>query len=430
MEVSCPNCYATYPINPEKLPEKGATPTCKKCGVAFTIVRATGDPVKDRAQRMKGYVLIRESQKEELYREKAGSSGKISRKSLSAKTVLESRSFRRGAWAAGIALLVCCAAFFVWKNQVHGRFEKALQKSLVQASNNQFAVTFQKVSFSWFGGLTRDRGCIHGLSVTNLATRDTLTLAEKIHFDLETSKRRFITRPFNIYADGKTAKTVLKGCVLDTREGEASYLSFRTDEAYSVVNGIELFTILDMEASFHFNAKEGQENRPFISGDGHFQLRAGEIHVWSEPIISGADMLLSLKNGVLPKYRPAGEAKHGNVMELFRTQWGENLAVAALERFSFTFFGSTVKASGALEFQNPMEQSQASLMVSVKNLRPIMKYIHRVNEKAFDQILVTLVALDEKNAGAYNKTADSLELSFSYKDSRMMLNDQDIQSLL
>jgi predicted Zn finger-like uncharacterized protein len=103
MEVSCPNCYAIYPINPEKLPEKGATPTCKKCGVAFTIVRATGDPVKDRAQRMKGYVLIREGQREELHRERVSSSKKISRKNVSVKAVLESRSFRRGVWIAGCA---------------------------------------------------------------------------------------------------------------------------------------------------------------------------------------------------------------------------------------------------------------------------------------------------------------------------------------
>jgi hypothetical protein len=54
--VDIEKTYAIYPINQEKLPQKGATPTCKKCGVAFTIVKATGDPVKDRAQRMKGYV--------------------------------------------------------------------------------------------------------------------------------------------------------------------------------------------------------------------------------------------------------------------------------------------------------------------------------------------------------------------------------------
>jgi predicted Zn finger-like uncharacterized protein len=430
MEVSCPNCYATYPINPEKLPEKGATPTCKKCGAAFTIVRATGDPVRDRAHRMKGYVLIREGQREELHRERVSSSEKISRKNLSVKAVLESRSFRRGAWIAGIALLVCCAAFLVWKNHVHGRFEKALKSSLIYASNERFAVNFESVSFSWLGGLIRDQGLIHGLSVTDHKTRQTHKLAEKIHFDLEASRKRFITRPFNIQVDGKGAKTVLKGCVLETREGDESHLTFKADEAYLIVNSIEWFTVQAMEISFLFNATGRQENRRFISGDGDFCIRAGEIQVWSEPIIKNTDILLSIKNGVLATAQTALAPTSGNVMDLLRTQWGENQAVAALERCSFTVFGSTVKAAGTLEFQNPMERSKASMIVSVNKLSPIMKYIHRVSEITFDRILVTLVALDEKNASAYNKAADSLELSLSYRDSGIRVNEQEIQSLL
>jgi hypothetical protein len=119
-----------------------------------------------------------------------------------------------------------------------------------------------------------------------------------------------------------------------------------------------------------------------------------------------------------------------NVMDLLGSRWGENQAVAALERCSFTVFDSTVKAAGTLEFKNPMERSKASLVVSVNNFSSIMKYIHRVSEQTFDRILVTLVALDEKNAGAYNKAADSLEFSLSYRDSRARLNEQEIQSLL
>lgn len=430
MEVSCPNCYTTYPINLEKLPEKGATPTCKKCGVAFTIVRATGDPIKDRAQRMKGYVLIRESKREELYREKLSASGKSSRKSFSAKALLASRSFRRAALITGVAFLVGFAAFSVWKRQVHNRFEASLKTSLVRASNKEFALSFEKVSFSWLGGVIRDRGSIHGLSITNLETRETLKLVDRIHFDLEASKKRFVTRPFSIYADGKIAKTVLKGCVLDIREGNAPHLRFKTDEAYSVVYGIELFTLLDMELLFHFNPRNGGEPPPFVSGDADFQFRAGEIHVRSEPIFKGVDILLSLKNGVFPKDHSAEGPIHLNVMDLLRNQWGKNQAIAFLERCSFSIFGATLRASGALEFQNPIEQSKADLTVSVSQFRPIMQYLHRVNEKAFDRILVSLVALDEKNASAYNRATDSLALSFSYRDARMRVNDQDIQSLL
>ena len=430
MEVSCPHCYATYPINLDKLPEQGATPTCKKCGVAFTIVRATGDPIKDRAQRMKGYVLIRESQKEEVFRQRAGAFRKTSPKDISAKAVLASRTFKRGAWIAGVALLICCTAFFLWKNQVHGRIEKDLKSSLINASNKRFTVTFERVSFSWLAGLTRERGCIHGLALTDHETRETLKLAEKIHFDLEASRKHFITRPFSIHVDGKAAKTVIKGCVLEAGKGDESRLTLKVDEAYSVVNGIELFTVLDMRASFHFKAKEEKENQRFVSGDGGFQLRAGEIHLRSEPIIKRADILLSLKNGMLANGQPAGDITRVHVMDLLRTRLGENRAVASLERCSFTAFGATVKAAGALEFQNPVEQSKASLIVSINNLSPIMKYIHRVNEKAFDRILVTLVALDEKNASAYNRAADSLELSLSYTEAGIRVNDQEIQNLL
>jgi predicted Zn finger-like uncharacterized protein len=427
MEVSCPNCFATYPINPEKLPEKGATPTCKKCGVAFTIVRAAGDPVKDRAQRMKGYVLIRESQREELYREKPGSSQTIGRKKVSALDVLSSRGFKRGAKIAGIVLLLCCAAFFVWKNRVHGRFEEALKRGLIQASNQRLTFTFEKVSFSWLGGVTRDRGTIHGLSVTDHESRETLRLAEKIPFDLHPSRKRLITRPFNIYADGRVAKTVFKGCVIETKEGDRSHFMFKADEAYSVVGGIELFTLLNMELFVDFVAR--QEKERLVSGDGEFLFRAGEVHVWSEPIIKEADILISIKNGVFEKDRTS-ETPQAHVMDLLLTRWGDNQAVASLERCSLNVFGSTVKAAGAFEFQNPKELSKAALNVSIKNLTPIMKYIHRVNEAAFDQILATLVALDEKNTSAYNKAADSLEISLLYQDSTIRLNDQEIQSLL
>jgi len=430
MEVSCPNCYATYPINPVKIPEKGATPTCKKCGVAFTIVRATSDPIKDRAQRMKGYVLIRDGKKEELYHEKLNASGGSSRKGFSAKALLASRSFRLGAWVAGVVFLIGCAGFFVWKHQVHTRFEKALKTGLEQASNEQFAVIYEKVSFSWLGGLTRARGWIHGLSVQNLRTRETLKLADKIPFELEPSKRRFVTTPFNVFADGKIAKTMLKGCVIDTGEGDSFHLRFKTDEAYSIVNGIEVFTVLDMELSFHFKTGNVGENPSFVYGDGDFVLRAGEIHVRSEPVIRGADILLSLKNGVFPKSRTGGAPIPENFMDLLGTEWAENQAAVLLERCSLTILGTTLRASGALEFQNPVEQSKAELTVSVSQFRPIMQYLHRVSEEAFDRVVITLVALDEKNAGAYNRVTDSLDLNLSYKDSRVRVNNQDIQSLL
>jgi predicted Zn finger-like uncharacterized protein len=431
MEVSCPNCYTTYPINPERIPEKGATPTCKKCGVAFTIVKATGDPVKDRAQRMKGYVLVREtSRREEIFRETEALSKKPSQKAFSVKAILENKHFRLGASIAGVALLLCSAAFFIWKSQVHSRFEKTLKTTFAQASSKRFTVAFEDLSFSLLGGLSRDQGCIHGLNITDQENHETLRVTEKIDFVLEPSKKHFITKPFNAHMDGKVCKTVLKGCVLEAQERGGPYLKFKVDEAFSVVNGIELFTVREMEVSFSINGTEWKENPRFVLGDGDFGFRASEIYLWSEPVVRNADILVSVKNGLFTKDQQAGEASPVNHMEIFRTKWGENKAVASLERFSLQVLGSAVKATGKLEFQNPVEGSEASLRVSIKDFSHIMKYIHRLNESVFDRIVVTLVALDERKATVYKQDSDSLDLILSYKNSKIKINDQDLQGFI
>lgn len=430
MEVSCPNCYAVYPIKPEKIPEKGATPTCRKCGNAFTIVKATGDPVRDRAQRMKGYVLIREVQTEEPAGNGTDFSRKAGHKTPSARSLLVGRNLRNGARIAGILLLIFCSAFFVWKNRVHGKFEKALMGSLIQASNDQFTLSVEKVSFSWFGGLARDRGCIHGLSLTNHGTRERLELVDKIHFDLQTSRKHFISKPFDFYLNGAGARTVLKGCVIEARDEGEGHITFRAGEIYSVMNGIETFTVRGVDLSFHLNSKKGKDRQDVNSGDGAFQIRAREVQVTGEPIIKDADMLLAVKNFVLPKVRPGESLKPVSVVDRLRTQWGERRAVAVLERCSLNVFGAKVRAEGSLEFQYPVEQSKGSFNLSISNMSPMMKSLHRINEKAFDRILLTLVVLDERNAGAYNRAADSLAVSFSCRDSRIRVNNQEIQSLL
>ena len=431
MEVSCPNCYATYPINPERIPEKGATPTCKKCGVAFTIVRATGDPVKDRAQRMKGYVLIRDnSRREEIFRDAQSPSKKSSQNTFSVKSILENKHFRLGACIAGVVLLLCSAAFFLWKSQVHSRFEKALRNTFAQASSKRFTFAFEDLNFSLLGGLSRDKGYMHGVSITDRETHGTLKVTEKIYFVLDSSKKHFITKPFSAHMEGKDSKTVLKGCVLEAQEKSGPHLNFKVDEAFSVVNGIELFTVREMEVSFSINGTEWKENPRFVLGDGDFGFRATDIYVWSELVVKNADILVSIKNGLFTKDQHAAEASPVNHMEIFRTKWGENKAVASLERFSLQFLGSAVKASGNLEFQNPVEGSEASLRVSIKDFSNIMKYIHRLNESAFDRIVVTIVALDERKATVYNQDSDSLDLTLSYKNSKIRINDQDLQGFI
>jgi len=58
VEVFCPHCFANYFVPPERIPEEGVTTPCKKCGKSFTMVKASGDPVRDRANRQQGFVVV------------------------------------------------------------------------------------------------------------------------------------------------------------------------------------------------------------------------------------------------------------------------------------------------------------------------------------------------------------------------------------
>jgi len=117
-------------------------------------------------------------------------------------------------------------------------------------------------------------------------------------------------------------------------------------------------------------------------------------------------------------------------MDVFRSKWGENKAVAALDQCSLQVLGSAVKATGRLEFQNPVEESEASLRVSVRDFSHIMKYIHRLNEGAFDGIVAALVTLDEKKATVYNQDSDSLDLTLSYKNAKIKINEQELRGFI
>jgi predicted Zn finger-like uncharacterized protein len=430
MEVSCPNCYTRYPIHPEKIPERGATPTCKKCGVAFTIVKATGDPVKDRTQRMKGYVLIRENTTEEFSRETGTLSKEPNQKILSARKILENKHFRVGAALAGILLLLCSSAFFVWKTKVHSSFEKALKGTFARVSNDGFAIAFDSVRFSVLGGLSREKGCIQGLTIANRQRGVTLKGPDKIYFELEPSQKHFVTKPFDVHVDGKGNRSALKGCVLELQERNGQHVRFTADEAFSILNGIEIFTIRGVEIAFSFQGTEWKENPRLQQGNGEFGVRVKNIEVWSEAVARNVDIMVSVKNGLFAKDQQAGDAIPVNYMNMLRAQWGENKAVAILERCALDVLGSTVKANGRVEFQNPAERSEASLRVSAKDFSHIMKYIHRLNESAFDWIVLALVTLDEKKTAVYDQNSDLLEMTLSYKNSKIKINDCDLQSLI
>ena len=58
VEVFCPHCFANYFVSPERIPEEGVTTPCKKCSKTFTMIKASGDPVRDRANRQQGFVVV------------------------------------------------------------------------------------------------------------------------------------------------------------------------------------------------------------------------------------------------------------------------------------------------------------------------------------------------------------------------------------
>lgn len=430
MEVSCPNCYATYPINPERIPEKGTRPTCKRCGAVFTIVRASGDPIKDRAQRMKGYVLVRESTRKEEFLDESGDHPQNSpQRTLSVKAILEDRRFRLGACIAGVVLLLGFGAIFLWKQQVQSRFEKTLKSTLTQASNQRFTLDFQSTDFS-LTGLSRHRGTIRGLTITDRESKGSIKLPDRIHFELEPGKRRFITKPFTVHMDNRGSKSVMKGCVLEAEERPGPHLKFKADEIFSIVNGIEVFTIRGIAFSFSTQGAEWMENPRLVLGEAEFGFQAADIDVWGEPVVKNADILVSVKNGLFVKEYPAGEGTPVNYTDLFRTKWGESKAVAALERCSFQVLGSRVTTSGRLDFKSPVERSEGTFRVTIQDFSHVMKYIHRVSERVFDRIVVGLVALDEKKAAAYDQNADSLEMTLSYTQSKLRINEHDLQDFI
>jgi len=44
MKIQCPKCKAAYQIADEKIPEKGASVTCKKCQTRITVKREAKAP--------------------------------------------------------------------------------------------------------------------------------------------------------------------------------------------------------------------------------------------------------------------------------------------------------------------------------------------------------------------------------------------------
>jgi hypothetical protein len=124
------------------------------------------------------------------------------------------------------------------------------------------------------------------------------------------------------------------------------------------------------------------------------------------------------------------EMSIGNYFNNVATKWGNLGTVLSVERCSANILGSSVQLAGKLAFHNPVGESELDLHLGAKDFSHIMKYIHQTNEEAFDRIVSALVALDEREADAYEHSTDVLYLNLSYRNSRIEINDQEVRNLI
>jgi predicted Zn finger-like uncharacterized protein len=430
MEVSCPNCFTSYTVSPEKIPDKGVSPTCKKCGVTFTIVRASGDPLKDRANRMKGYVVLRERNSLNGLRTAGTSSREGSHKKPMSLALFEKKGFKLGVCLAGAAVLLFAAGFSGWKHHVHKHFEESVRISLEQASNGKFALVFEDMSFSAFGGLKRDAGCIHGLSLTDQQTQKRLPLADEIHFKLDPLRKHFITKPFDFHLKDRGLEITLNRCVIEAQETRGWSLDCKVDQAIAGPEGFPLFTAEGMEMFFRFRGGDWEEDPRFLMGDADVAFKVEHMGSLTTTVGRDMDILVSIKNGLFVKDDYGADTSTGNYFNNVATKWGNLGTVLSVDHCSINILGSSVQLTGKLAFHDPIGESELDLHLGAKDFSHIMRYIHQTNEQAFDKIISALVALDERQADAYEQSTDVLDLNLSYRNSRIEINEQEVGSFI
>jgi predicted Zn finger-like uncharacterized protein len=430
MRFSCPNCYASYDVPVEKLPEEEIRPTCKKCGRAFTIVKASGDPIKDRAKRLQGVVVLHEEKKDfsSSGGEKPDSRG-VHGKVLINRALFQKKRFKIGLCIAGIALLFLSAGFYQWKHSVHEQFERVLRSSLAYASTGGAALKFQDVSFSFPGGLTRYHGSIHGLSLTDQGGRGSLNLVDQVNFELDLSKKHFITQPFNALLNVGDSKIALNGCVIEVEENNGFSAKLKVNDSSLDTGGLDILVIRGLEVSFNFRGGEWKEDSRFSLGDADLSFKVSNVGTSERTVSKDVDILLTVKNGLFLKEEYAADSKNANYFEILRTKLGDNKTVANVERCSLNILGSSVNLAGKLEFHNPVTESEADLHLSATDFSRIMKFIYRMHKESFDKIVSAIVTLKDQNISVYSQSDDSLKVDLSFKHSKAKINDRDLENL-
>lgn len=427
VEIFCPHCFANFFVSPERIPEDGVSTPCKKCGKSFTLVKASGDPVKDRARRQQGFVVVHEKKRWKPEQDLNGaSSGAMRKKKSAASSLFEHKAFRLGLCAAGIVLIFGLVAFSMWKSSAHSRLEKSVRNTLAQASNSRFEFKLEDMNFSTFGGITRSRGSLHGLALRDREQEKILYYIDKIDFQIDPSKGHVVTEPFTVRVNVANSKINLNGCVFETIGSNGWQATLKAKDATADVGATDMITGQGLEFKVGFKGEDWKADPRFVLGDVDLGVKVKQVETMSGNISRDVDLLFTLRNGLFPKQTdgaPSGAANYG---ETLRTKWGESKTVAKIDRCSLKIAGSTVHLTGKMEFHNPLDASELDVSFKSMDFSRMMKFIYRMNSETFDRVVSMLVTLDEKKVTAYAPGTDSVDLNLSYKTSKMKINEQDV----
>ncbi len=432
VEVFCPHCFANYFVSPERIPEDGVTTPCKKCTKTFTMIKASGDPIRDRASRQQGFVVIQPKKRRPDQDGNGYSSGEVSQRKSGDSALaglLKSKGFKIGVCAAAAVLVVVLGVLYLWKSSVHGQFEKSLRNTLAQASNSRFEFKVEDIKFSALGGISGEHGCLYGLALSDREARKILYYVDKLNFQIDPSKKQFVTEPFTLRVNVYNSKIILNKCTIEAGEADGWQAVLRAKEATAELEGAEVLTGQGLEFKLGFKGADWSADPRFVLGDAQLSLKVKLVESLSANITNDVDVLFTLKNALLPKQGGGAQAGTGNFGEILNAKWGQSKAVANIDRCSFKLLGSAVQLAGKLEFHNPPDESELSLSFKVKDFSRIMKFICRMNGETFDKIVVALVDLDEKNVNLYAPNTDALDLNISYKASKIRINEQELKPL-
>ncbi len=433
VEVFCPHCFANYFVSPERIPEDGVTTPCKKCGKNFTMMKASGDPLRDRANRQQGFVVLQPKKRRVSEDEANGNSYReaLQRKTdpSALSTLIKTKGFKIGLCATGAVLLVVLGVFYLLKSSAQSRFEKSFRETLAQASSSRFEFKVEKVTFSAFGALTQEQGCLYGLALNDREARKILYYVDKLNFQADPSKKQLVTEPFTLRVNVQNSKIALNKCTIEASAADGWQAVFRAKDATVELEGMEMISGQGLEFKLGFKGADWSSDPRFVLGDARLSLKAKLVESLSATISNDVEILFTLKNALLPKPGEGTQAGATTSGESLNTKWAQSRAVASIERCSLNILGSAVQLAGKLEFRNPPAESELDVTFRANNFSRIMKAIYRINSAAFDRIVVALVDLDEKNVSLYAPNTDSLDLSISYKASMVKINEQELKPL-